>query len=142
MLVSLYFDQIIRAPILSLPGCTSINLHPSLLPAYGGSSPTFHAMARGETATGITIHELTDVVDAGRILYQQDIVIDDEDTQFSLYRRCTEEFLQPLLSCIEAVRSGDEFPHMTARQSVKASYYTKISREELTSFLAAGRKFI
>ncbi len=52
-----------------------INIHPSLLPRYGGRGmygmKVHEAVkAAGETETGITIHEVTEQYDEGRILFQ------------------------------------------------------------------------
>lgn len=48
-----------------------VNVHPSLLPYYRGPDPTRWCIEQGETATGFTIHRITERIDAGPILYQQ-----------------------------------------------------------------------
>lgn len=52
-----------------------INIHPSLLPKYGGKGMYGHhvheaVVAAGESETGITIHYVSDVCDGGDIIYQ------------------------------------------------------------------------
>ena len=46
-----------------------INIHPSKLPRYRGADPIFWQLRSGETETGVTIHEVTDSIDAGAILW-------------------------------------------------------------------------
>lgn len=57
--------------LLRWPTRMAINLHPSLLPAYRGPNPIFWQLRNGERGTGISLHRLTDALDAGPILFQQ-----------------------------------------------------------------------
>lgn len=142
LIISLYFDQIIKESLLSLCSYPPLNLHPSLLPAYAGSSPTFWVLAKGESITGISIHEITKEVDKGKLVFQQIIDIKPEDTQFSLYRRCTMHYAKPLLNCIEICRRGEDLPTTPIRDDIESSYYFKITKKDIDEFLARNRKFI
>ena len=62
-----------------------LNIHPSLLPKYGGKGmwgPHVHeaVKAAGETETGMTIHWVTPVCDAGEIIAQYKVALSPEDT--------------------------------------------------------------
>ncbi len=46
-----------------------INIHPSKLPRYRGVDPIFWQLRSGETETGVTLHEVTNSIDAGAILW-------------------------------------------------------------------------
>lgn len=71
ILLSAYFNQRIKATILSLPKQGCLNIHPSLLPAYRGVDPVFYAMLRSETNVGVTLHRLDEEFDTGNIIEQQ-----------------------------------------------------------------------
>jgi len=69
-----------------------INIHPSLLPAFGGQG--FHGMhvhravlARGCTVSGCTVHLVDDEYDHGRILLQKTVPVLPDDTPDSLAAR-------------------------------------------------------
>lgn len=69
-----------------------INIHPSLLPAFGGKG--FHGMhvhravlARGCTVSGCTVHLVDDEYDHGRILLQKTVPVLSDDTPESLAAR-------------------------------------------------------
>ncbi|MFM7244506.1 MAG: phosphoribosylglycinamide formyltransferase [Planctomycetaceae bacterium] len=69
-----------------------INIHPSLLPAFGGKG--FHGMhvhravlARGCTVSGCTVHLVDDEYDHGRILLQHAVPVLPDDTPDSLAAR-------------------------------------------------------
>lgn len=62
-----------------------INLHPALLPKYGGKGMYGHHVheavkAAGETETGITIHYVNNVIDGGQIIEQFKTTLTPDDT--------------------------------------------------------------
>lgn len=62
-----------------------VNIHPALLPKYGGKGMWGHHVheavkAAGETETGITIHYVTPVCDGGEIIAQFSTPLVPEDT--------------------------------------------------------------
>lgn len=89
-----------------------VNIHPSLLPAYGGKGMYGHkvheaVMAAGEKKSGVTVHYVTDVVDGGEIVMQEEVEITEQDTaetleqkihqvEYSLFPRAIVKALQNL----------------------------------------------
>ena len=62
-----------------------INIHPALLPKYGGKGMWGHHVheavkAAGESETGMTVHWVTPVCDAGEIIAQYKVALSPEDT--------------------------------------------------------------
>jgi phosphoribosylglycinamide formyltransferase-1 len=62
-----------------------INLHPALLPKFGGIGMYGHHVheavkAAGETETGMTVHWVSSDVDGGRIIAQFSTPLDPDDT--------------------------------------------------------------
>ena len=62
-----------------------INIHPALLPKYGGKGMWGHHVheavkAAGETETGMTVHYVTPVCDAGEIIAQYKVSLSPDDT--------------------------------------------------------------
>ena len=65
--------------------CRVLNIHPALLPKYGGKGMygmNIHkaVIDNGETITGATIHQVNNLYDDGRILAQKTIPILNNDT--------------------------------------------------------------
>lgn len=68
-----------------------INIHPSLLPKFGGKGMYGHHVHRavkaaGETETGITIHFVSDVCDGGEIIAQFKTAVSPEDSSEDIER--------------------------------------------------------
>lgn len=57
-----------------------INLHPSLLPGFPGMDGIRQAFEYGVKVTGCTVHWVTPELDAGPIIDQKTVRIDDDDT--------------------------------------------------------------
>jgi len=63
------YDQLLRPSYFARFGGRTINIHPSLLPRHGGVGMMGLAVHR-DAETGVTIHEVTQELDAGRPLAQ------------------------------------------------------------------------
>jgi UDP-4-amino-4-deoxy-L-arabinose formyltransferase/UDP-glucuronic acid dehydrogenase (UDP-4-keto-hexauronic acid decarboxylating) len=73
--------------ILRLAPLGAYNLHGSLLPAYRGRAPVNWMMVNGEREAGVTLHHMVARADAGDIVGQRSLAIDDSDTALTLYRK-------------------------------------------------------
>lgn len=66
------FGRLIPTHVLDALPLGAVNVHPSLLPRYRGAAPIERCLMSGDTATGVTLVEVSrDRFDAGRILLQQ-----------------------------------------------------------------------
>lgn len=86
------FLRVIPSEITSAYAGRIINIHPSLLPAYGGMGMFGHkvheaVIAAGETRSGVTVHYVSDEVDGGEILMQETVDITPEDTPETLEQK-------------------------------------------------------
>ena len=61
-----------------------INIHPSLLPKYKGLNAIEQAFDSGDSVTGCTVHYVTEELDGGTIIKQQEVPILPDDTLESL----------------------------------------------------------
>ena len=79
-----------------------INLHPALLPKFGGVGMWGHhvheaVLAAGETESGCTVHLVNEVCDGGEILLQKKVPVLPDDTPESLYARIAPKEHEALL---------------------------------------------
>jgi len=87
VIYSFSYRHLIPDSVLAHAPLGAFNLHPSLLPAYRGRAPVNWVLANGERETGVTLHHMVARADAGDIVGQRAIAIDDADTALSLYRK-------------------------------------------------------
>ncbi len=66
-----------KIPPISEDKAFAINVHPTYLPRARGVMPLPYVLMHDHEAAGFSIHKMTQEFDAGDILYQQRIMIDD-----------------------------------------------------------------
>lgn len=64
-----------------------VNIHPSLLPSFPGKDAIGQAFEAGVKLTGVTVHFVDEGMDTGRIIEQDYVRIDDNDTKDDLGRK-------------------------------------------------------
>ncbi|MBL6919971.1 MAG: phosphoribosylglycinamide formyltransferase [Puniceicoccaceae bacterium] len=74
------FMRIIKRPFIEAFEGRMINLHPSLLPSFPGIGGIQQAYEYGVKITGCTTHWVTPELDAGPIIDQRVVTIEDSDT--------------------------------------------------------------
>lgn len=91
------YMRILPKEVLSLG--TFINIHPSLLPAFKGKNAIKRAYDYGVKVSGVTIHYVSEEVDAGKIIAQQPINIDLDMSLMEFEEKIhkIEHFLYPLV---------------------------------------------
>lgn len=72
------YAKLIPKQLLDMPRRGCLNVHPSLLPKFRGPSPVLSAILADERTTGVTIMQLEEAMDAGPILAQARIELDEE----------------------------------------------------------------
>ena len=91
-----------------------INLHPALLPKYGGKGMWGHHVheavkAAGETETGMTVHYVTPVCDSGEIIAQYRVALTPDDTVDDIARKEHELEMEHFPSVVERVINSSPF---------------------------------
>ena len=126
LFVVVAYGQYIPQAVLALPANGSINLHPSLLPKYRGSSPIQWALVNGDTATGVTILYVSQKMDAGDILLQREVPIRPEDNAITLEPILAQAGAALMMEAVEQIRAGtvnaqpqDEAAAIEVRKLVK-----------------------
>jgi phosphoribosylglycinamide formyltransferase-1 len=98
-----------------------LNTHPALLPSFPGWHGVEDALAAGVAVTGCTIHLATVEMDAGPILAQVEVPIEDDDTASSLHERikAVERVLYPatIAAALRALDDGQPLETITINES-------------------------
>lgn len=86
------YDQVLEAPYFAAFDGLTINVHPSLLPRHGGRGMVGRAvhasvLAAREPETGVTVHRVTQELDAGPSIAQQRVPVLPGDTVEALATR-------------------------------------------------------
>jgi phosphoribosylglycinamide formyltransferase-1 len=83
-----------------------LNIHPSLLPAFPGLDAQHQALDHGVKLTGCTVHFVDEQLDAGPIILQAAVPVQDDDTVETLSTRILHEEHRIYPEAIRLVLSG------------------------------------
>lgn len=122
------YGRILPAWVLNYPPLGCLNVHPSLLPKYRGAAPIRRALMKGEEVTGVSIIYLLEELDAGDILAQKEVVIEDEDCYTTLEEKLSKVGARLLLEVLAKLGKRDLSPK--PQNSQQATTAPKIKKEE------------
>lgn len=84
LILTMAYGQIVPQGLLDIPEMGALNLHGSILPKYRGAAPIQRAIMNGEICTGVTLMEMVDKMDAGKMYGVVSCEILPEDNYTSL----------------------------------------------------------
>lgn len=84
------FGYLVPEWLIQMPKIAPINVHPSDLPKYRGSSPAQFVLLYGETESAVAIMRLTAGLDEGPIINAPKLALDEHETQQSYYKKAFE----------------------------------------------------
>ncbi|MGZ4153597.1 MAG: phosphoribosylglycinamide formyltransferase [Actinomycetota bacterium] len=83
-----------------------LNVHPALLPSFPGAHAVADALAYGAKVTGVTVHLVDEEVDHGPVVFQEAIVVRDDDVWDTLEPRVHEVEHRLLPAAVRALVEG------------------------------------
>lgn len=128
-----------KVPLINASKRVTINAHYALLPEYAGLSPYFWYLFNGEARCGCTLHVVSEVIDAGNIIEQNDF---KTDGIVSVSKMLIEQMklISPMLINFYEGKTSEK---TAAKQDLaRRSYYRHPTRGQVKAFLYSGKKFI
>ncbi|APH07065.1 methionyl-tRNA formyltransferase [Bacillus weihaiensis] len=128
LIVTAAFGQILPKELLDAPKFGCINVHASLLPELRGGAPIHYSILEGKDKTGITIMYMAEKLDAGDILTQVEVEIEERDTVGSLHDKLSKAGVKLLLETIPPLLEGKLSPQK--QDDSKATFASNIKRDQ------------
>lgn len=128
VIVVMAYGQILREPLLSLPGTHLINLHASLLPRHRGAACIQSAIDAGDSHSGITAMHIVKALDAGDMIHKREIPIAPDETGGSLHDKLADLAADVLVETLSMLDNGTA-PRIPQNEA-DATYISKLSRED------------
>lgn len=101
----IYVHRILSKKLFSIPKIFTVNLHPGILPKYAGGNPCFWALVDGNKEVGLTVHEVTEIADKGKIILMKKISTEKDQSSKSLDRKVAKLAPQSLLEAILKIKN-------------------------------------
>lgn len=128
VIITCAYGQIIPKILLDTPKYKSINVHASLLPKLRGGAPLHRAIMTGQEKTGITIMYMSERLDAGAIISQEETIIGPNENVGSLHDRLSIMGRDLLLKTLPNIITGNITP--IKQNEMDATYATNITRDD------------
>lgn len=120
------YNKIIPEEIIRLFPKGIINIHFSKLPQYRGPAPVQTAILNGDTQTAISYFLITEEVDAGPILQQTSLPVDQTETTESLYQKMIAKAAEEIVLVVANRLSDKDHPY---QQQGSPTFTTKLTTE-------------
>ena len=128
MLITTAYGQILPQAVLDLAKINNINVHASLLPKFRGGAPIHRSIIEGHKETGVTIMEMVDKMDAGRMYAKAIYPINDEINTTELFKELAIVGKELLLKTLPALLNNELEGEVQNEEEV--TYAFNIKREE------------
>jgi len=128
LIFSFYYRSMLPMSVLGRAKLGAFNMHGSLLPKFRGRAPLNWAILEGERETGVTLHEMTEKPDAGRIVDQQAVPIGPDDTAVEVFHRMTDAAEAVLKRSLPALVAGTV--QYKPNELARGSYYGRRRPED------------
>jgi len=121
------YGRLLTQEILGLPKMLCMNVHGSLLPKYRGAAPINWAVLNGDKETGVTIQKMALGLDAGDIIAQEVMSIDDNENAAQLRKRMALVAAKLLVKTLDK-RPGEKFL-ASPQDETLVSHAPKLTKE-------------
>lgn len=111
------FGYLIPEWLLQLPTIAPVNIHPSALPKYRGSSPGQFAVLFGEKESAVSVITMTKDLDAGDIIDQSFFEITDKESVQEYYQKSFTLIAEKLPKILIDFAHGETIAHPQPIQS-------------------------
>src|SRR5690625_3492673 len=128
LIITAAYGQLLPSAVLNYPKYGCINVHASLLPELRGGAPIHYAILEGKKETGISIMYMVEKLDAGDILMQKKVPIEDHDDVGSLHDKLSYIGADQLMETLPLIFSGKI--NSIKQDETKVTYAPNIKREQ------------
>jgi len=122
------YGLILPKAILEAPKYGCLNAHASILPRWRGAAPIQRAIEAGDDVSGVTIMQMDEGLDTGKMLLVQPVEITKKTTGQTLHDDLSMESARLVLEALRAVAGGYTKPQAQPDEGV--TYAKKLDKQE------------
>lgn len=128
LIITAAFGQLLPKELLEAPRLGCVNVHASLLPKYRGGAPIHKAIMDGETETGVTIMYMVEKLDAGDMISQVTVPIEEKDDTGEMFTKLSAAGMNLLKETLPSI--VNETNQRIPQDESLVTFARNISREE------------
>ena len=139
IILSISPPQLFEKELLELPTKTCLNAHGTLLPRHRGVFGSWWMLFEGDKEIGTTIHTMVDKLDAGEIVWQKEIPMPCDATQYSIAYHTKKIMAEGLVEVLNQYARDKVKPQLS---QYKESYHRAPSKEQGETFHKKGLRVV
>lgn len=128
LMITAAYGQFLPTKLLAAAKIAAINVHGSLLPKYRGGAPIQYSIINDDKETGVSIMYMVKKMDAGDIISQRSIPIEDTDDSGTMFKKLSLLGRDLLLETLPKLISGDV--NLVAQDPDKVVFSPNITSEQ------------
>ncbi len=128
IVVVVAYGKIIPKRFLNLAKYGFINIHASLLPKWRGAAPIQRSIMNLDSETGISIMKIVEELDAGPVIHQDKIKINESVDGLTLSKVLSKLGAKSIIDVINKIEKGEA--RFQEQNHSQATYAKKISKTE------------
>jgi len=128
IMIVVAYGSIIPYSILNLFPFGCINLHPSLLPRWRGASPMPSSILFGDKITGVTIIQMDESIDSGKIMFSSKYFIKKQETSYSLEKKLFKIGIYCMVYVLKKIEHKEPIA-LTSQKKNLITYSNKLKKE-------------
>ena len=128
LVVVVAYGKILPEKLLNIKNLIFLNVHASLLPRWRGAAPIQRAIMKGDKETGISIMKIVPKLDAGPVLIQAKLSIDNEINYEQISEKMSNLGAKLIIDALELIKNNKA--NFTPQDESKVIYAKKIEKIE------------
>ncbi len=139
IILSISPPQLFEKELLNLPKMACLNAHGTLLPRHRGVFGSWWMLYQNDKEIGTTIHTMVEKLDAGEIVWQKEIPMPKNATQYAIAYHTKKIMAEGLIEVL-ANYAKNEVKIITTKY--KESYYKAPSKQQGKDFHQKGLRVV
>ena len=128
LVVVVAYGKILPEKLLNIENLSFLNVHASLLPRWRGAAPIQRAIMMGDKETGISIMKIVPKLDAGPILIQSKLSINNKINYEEMSEKMSDLGAKLIIDALELIKNNKA--NFTPQDETKVVYAKKIAKIE------------
>lgn len=128
LVIVVAYGKILPEKLLNIENLSFLNVHASLLPRWRGAAPIQRAIMMGDKETGISIMKIVPKLDAGPILIQSKLSINNKVNYEEMSEKMSDLGAKLIIDALELIKNNKA--NFTPQDETKVVYAKKIAKIE------------
>lgn len=142
IIISAFFNRILKHNIIKIPRLGILNIHPGWLPDYKGVMNYFWVLKNNDGAAGVTLHWINEGIDTGAIIARRRFTVWHDTTQHQVLIKAAVIGGRMAVSAARKLARGEKLPvTLQENMDIPHTYYSMPGEKDFDVYFRTRRFF-